>query len=150
VLYGAVPSAQTEPAKRVEPAKVAKSSAAAKDLVVKRFLVTSGVEQREPLVGGEPLVANGKPIYAFAELENIRGEEQEVSIVFEKEGSDRRVGFATLKVPANVPRHRTWANTRNISEPGNWDAVLVSTTGVELSRTSFEVAPAQSQTISKN
>lgn len=130
-VMSAVAPKSTEPAKPV---------AAAGELTVKRFVVTSGVEGREPLGSGEAFVAGDKPVYAFAELENSRGAAQEVSVIFERKGSNQRVGFATLKVPASVPRHRTWANTRYIREPGTWEAVLTTADGVELARTSFDVA----------
>ncbi len=120
-----------------EPGKAATPGA---DLVVKRFVVTTGVAGREPLVDGQSIVADGKPVYAFAELKNSGGAEQEVSVIFERKGSNQRVGYAALKVPANVPRHRTWANTRYIREPGTWEAVLISAGGAELARTSFDVA----------
>ena len=117
-----------------------KAAATTSELVVKRFVVTSGVSGREPLSVVAPLMADGKPVYAFAELQNAGGEEQEVSVIFERKGSNQRVGYATLKVPASVPRHRTWANTRYIREPGTWEAVLTSANGTELARTSFDVA----------
>ncbi len=117
-----------------------KAAAPGAELVVKRFIVTSGVEGREPLADSQNIVANGKPVYAFAELKNSGGAEQEVSVIFERKGSNQRVGYAALKVPANVPRHRTWANTRYIREPGTWEAVLTSASGAELARTSFDVA----------
>ena len=116
-----------------------KAAPAVADLVVKRFVVTSGVERREPVASDQPFVADGKPVYAFAELRNPGGEEQEVSVIFERKGSNQRVGNATLKVPASVPRHRTWANTRYIREPGTWEAVLISASGAELARTTFDV-----------
>jgi hypothetical protein len=122
--------------KSSEPVKAAPAAA---ELVVKRFVVTSGVERREPVASGQPFVADGKPVYAFAELRNSGGEEQEVSVIFERKGSNQRVGNATLKVPASVPRHRTWANTRYIREPGTWEAVLTSASGAELARTTFDV-----------
>lgn len=122
--------------KNSEPVKAAPAVA---DLVVKRFVVTSGVERREPVASDQPFVADGKPVYAFAELRNPGGEEQEVSVIFERKGSNQRVGNATLKVPASVPRHRTWANTRYIREPGTWEAVLISASGAELARTTFDV-----------
>lgn len=110
----------------------------ASGLAVKRFVVTTGIEQREPLASSGPEVADGKPVYAFAELVNRGDSEQQLTVTFERMGSSERVGFATLKVPANVPRHRTWANTRFIREPGMWEAVLWNG-DLELARTGFSV-----------
>ena len=133
-VLGAVEASAVVPIQPVEPAP------AATGLTVKRFVLTTGVRDREPVSGEGPLAADGKPIYAFFELVNRDSAEQRVSVTFERKGSPDRVGHATLTVPANVPRHRTWANTRFIREPGTWEAVLWNASGVALSRASFEVA----------
>jgi hypothetical protein len=109
-------------------------------LQVKRFVVATGVKDREPLTGGDPLLADGSAIYAFAELANPLGGSENVRITFERKGGAERVGNVTLPVPAQVSRHRTWAVTRFIRAAGVWDAVLWSESGAELGRTSFEVA----------
>jgi hypothetical protein len=114
--------------------------AAASSLQVKRFVVTTGVEDREPLTSSDPLLADGSAIYAFAELANSLGDSENVRITFERKGGAERVGNVTLPIPAQVSRHRTWAMTRFIRAPGVWDAVLWSEGGTELGRTSFEVA----------
>jgi hypothetical protein len=125
----------------VTAAPMAKSArAAAAPLQVKRFVVATGVKDREPLPGGEPLLADGSAIYAFAELANPLGDSENVRITFERKGGTERVGNVTLPVPAQVTRHRTWAVTRYIRAAGVWDAVLWSESGAELGRTSFEVA----------
>jgi hypothetical protein len=109
-------------------------------LEVKRFVVTTGVKDREPRSTTEPLVADGSAIFAFAELANPAGGSENVRITFERKGGAERVGNVTLPVPGQVSRHRTWAMTRFIRAPGVWDAVLWSENGQELVRTSFEVA----------
>ncbi len=113
--------------------------AASPSLKVQRLVVTTGVKDREPVADGEALIANGSPIYAFAELSNPVGESENVRITFERKGGAERVGNVTLPVPRQVARHRTWAVTRFIRAPGVWDAVLWSESGAELGRTSFEV-----------
>lgn len=118
-----------------EPAKPVASA-----LSVKRFVVSSGVKDREPLSGAEPLLSDGKAIYAFAELSNERGGSENVRVTFERRGGRERVGDVSLPVPAHAARHRTWAFTRFIRAPGVWDAVLWNENGAELSRTSFEVS----------
>lgn len=129
----AVPSGTPAPAAKAAPAPAAA-------LQVKRFVVATGVKDREPLTGGEPPLADGSAIYAFAELANPLGGSENVRITFERKGGAERVGNVTLPVPAQVSRHRTWAVTRFIRAPGVWDAVLWSESGAELGRTSFEVA----------
>jgi hypothetical protein len=108
-------------------------------LVVKRFVVATGVKDREPLASSDALPADGSAIYAFAELANPIGDTENVRITFERKGGTERVGEVTLPVPANTTRHRTWAFTRFIRAAGVWEAVLWSESGTELSRTSFEV-----------
>jgi hypothetical protein len=143
ILAAAVPSAATSTRSAADMSSNATpvdSVADAKNLAVKRFVVTTAVHEREPAPNDSPLVADGNPIYAFAELVNADSSEQKVSVTFERKGSSVRVGNATLTVPAKVPRYRTWANTRYIREPGTWEAVLSTSSGMELSRVSFEVA----------
>jgi hypothetical protein len=123
------------------PAGAAKpESRRASSLQVKRFVVTTRVQDREPVVSNGPLLADGSAIYAFAELANALGDSENVRITFERKGGAERVGNVTLPIPAQVSRHRTWATTRFIRAPGVWDAVLWSESGTELGRTSFEVA----------
>lgn len=147
----AAPSASLAPtptrAARVEGPSPAASSTFTKapargpsSLEVKRFVVTTGVKDREPRSTTEPLMADGSAIFAFAELANPAGGSENVRITFERRGGAERVGNVTLPVPGQVSRHRTWAMTRFIRAPGVWDAVLWSENGQELVRTSFEVA----------
>lgn len=123
---------------------VAKQVAAnrASSLTVKRFVVTTGIKDREPLADSAALVADGTAIYAFAELANPSGDSENVRITFERKGGAERVGNVTLPIPGQVPRHRTWATTRFIRAAGVWDAVLWNEAGTEIGRTSFEVAAA--------
>lgn len=108
-------------------------------LVVKRFVVAQGVREREPVVSGQPLSANGRPVFAFAELANEDSNETHVRITFERKGSRDRVGHVTLAVPAKTGRFRTWGQTRFVREAGEWEAVLWSESGKELGRAAFEV-----------
>ena len=112
---------------------------ASSSLKVQRLVVTTAVKDREPVADGQALIADGSPIYAFAELSNPVGESENVRITFERKGGAERVGNVTLPIPGQVARHRTWAVTRFIRAPGVWDAVLWSESGAELERTSFEV-----------
>jgi hypothetical protein len=109
-------------------------------LTVKRFVVTTGVANREPLDSGETLVV-GAPVYAFAEVASGDGGPAQVEVVFEHE-SGRKVGHAKLQVPAAKTRWRTWGVSRNVAEPGRWVAVLLDGEKRELSRTAFVVTAA--------
>lgn len=134
-LRASVASSPDASANPAEPERAVASS-----LQVKRFVVATGVKDREPLPSSDPLLADGSAIYAFAELTNSLGDSENVRITFERKGGAERVGNVTLPIPARVSRHRTWAMTRFIRAPGVWDAVLWSESGTELGRTSFEVA----------
>jgi hypothetical protein len=50
------------------PSKLAPAQASS--VQVKRFVVATGVKDREPLTTGDALLADGTAIYAFAELAN--------------------------------------------------------------------------------
>jgi len=108
-------------------------------LSVKRFVVASAIEDREPSTV-ESVELGQLPVFAFAELAN-GGDEEKVVITFEREGSSETVGHIELAVPAEMQRWRTWGKTNLISKPGRWSAVLRDGSGEELARTSFEVAP---------
>jgi hypothetical protein len=123
--------------KSVAASEPAVSSAA---LTVKRFVVTTGVADREPLDLGETLIA-GAPVFAFTELASGDGASAQVEVVFEHE-SGRKVGHAKLDVPAAKTRWRTWGVSRNVSEPGRWVAVLLDGEKRELSRVAFTVSAA--------
>ncbi len=125
--------------------KHASQPAAESAVTVKRFVVASGVKDREPLTSTDALPADGSAIYAFAELANPLGQSENVRITFERKGGAERVGDVMLPVPGNVTRHRTWAFTHFIRAAGVWEAVLWSESGTELGRVSFEVkGPATS------
>jgi hypothetical protein len=123
----------------IAPATLAPRPQVESTVKVKRFVVATGVEDREPLVSSDALPSDGTAIYAFAELANPVGDSENVRVTFERKGGSERVGDVTLPIPAATPRHRTWAFTRFIRTAGVWEAVLWSENGSELSRTSFEV-----------
>ena len=104
---------------------------------VKRLVIASAVQEREPVELEEGKVS--EPILAFVELKNLSESESGVVVTFEHE-SGKKVGFVELSVPAESNRYRTWARTRNIQEAGTWTAIVQSKTGEELARKTFTVA----------
>jgi hypothetical protein len=120
--------------------KVQARATSGEGLTVKRFVVANKIQDREPVLEQGALLANGKPIYAFAELANETADATQVRITFERKGSSDRVGNVTLSVPAKAGRYRTWGNTRFVREAGTWEAVLWTENGKELGRAEFEVA----------
>jgi hypothetical protein len=133
----ATASATATPA--VATPKARTHMASAEGLSVKRFVVANKIQDREPVLDQGALLANGKPIYAFAELANETADAAQVRITFERKGSSDRVGNVTLSVPARAGRYRTWGNTRFVREAGTWEAVLWTENGKELGRTEFDV-----------
>jgi hypothetical protein len=123
----------------VAPTTLAPHQQVESKVLVKRFVVATGVKDREPLLSTDALPSDGTAIFAFAELANPVGEGENVRVTFERKGGSERVGDVTLPIPGSTPRHRTWAFTRFIRTAGVWEAVLWSENGTELSRTSFEV-----------
>jgi hypothetical protein len=119
--------------------KVQARATSGEGLTVKRFVVANKIQDREPVLEQGALLANGKPIYAFAELANETADATQVRITFERKGSSDRVGNVTLSVPAKAGRYRTWGNTRFVREAGTWEAVLWTENGKELGRTEFDV-----------
>ena len=127
--------AKTSP--KVERAQSEVSAAEDGQPFVKRLVIASAVQEREPVELEEGKVS--EPILAFLELKNIGESESGVVVTFEHE-SGKKVGFVELSVPAESNRYRTWARTRNIQESGTWTAIVQSKTGEELARKSFTVA----------
>jgi hypothetical protein len=103
---------------------------------VKRLNVTHAIENREP-VSAADLKLGDNPILAFVELANTSTDEQRIVVTFEHAG--KSVGHVQLRVPGQSRRWRTWGQTRQIREPGEWQAVVRSEDGKELSRTTFSV-----------
>ncbi|MBX3181441.1 MAG: DUF2914 domain-containing protein [Polyangiaceae bacterium] len=105
-------------------------------LKVKRLVVTTAIEEREPRPVTE-FKAGTDLVYAFVELAN-EGDEQGIVITFERVG--KQVGYVELGVPAKQTRWRTWGRTRNIKQAGDWEAVVRTKGGDELARTRFQVS----------
>lgn len=135
---GVEASETSEPATEAATAPVPSAPVPSTDLPrVKRLVIASSIENREPIEITEGKVE--EPFLAFVELEHKGSQDAGLVVTFEHaEGT--KVGFVELEVPAESPRYRTWARTRNIREPGTWTAVVKSKSGEELARKSFTVA----------
>ena len=124
---------------KVSPPAPRHPALAASPLAVKRFVIASAVESREPVLA-ESVSVSTRPLFAFAELENAGDYEQKVRVTFELQGEkEKRVGHVELAIPASSSRWRTWAKTQLFDTPGQWVAVLRDEQGHELARTPFEV-----------
>lgn len=110
-------------------------------LRVRRLVVSTGIESREPTGASDTFDGEDERLYAFVDLAN-RGDATEVEISFEPEIESRDAhvtGLVTLEVPSEVGRHRTWAWSRNVHTPGNWFAVVRDLEGHELAREAFTI-----------
>jgi hypothetical protein len=123
------PTPEKPVAKAAEPAIATAAKPVANDerlaadrVAVRRLVVTHAVSEREPIEPAE--LVTGAPVLAFVELANEDGIERNVVVTFEREGHPS-VGHVKLHVPANTPRFRTWARTRNLNALGTWEAVAV-------------------------
>ncbi len=135
-----VAKAKPEPAP--EPSERAEAS---EPLQLRRLVVTQKIDDREPVLV-DSVVLGASPVIAFLDLKNPDDNAQTVVITFEKEGSNAKVGFVELEIPARAKRWRTWGNTQRIDEPGKWVAVVSTKGGEELGRQAFEVEPTPSPT----
>lgn len=110
-------------------------------LRVRRLVVSTGIERREPTGASDTFDGEDERLYAFVDLAN-RGDATEVEISFEPEVESRDAhvtGLVTLEVPSDVGRHRTWAWSRNVHTPGTWFAVVRDLEGHELAREAFTI-----------
>jgi hypothetical protein len=145
------------PSRRAEPVP---APAREGELRVRRLILATGGEAREPVGAAETFArADVDRLYAFVEIANRTGGEQEVVVTFEPQQRGGReaagdpgrvggrgdgtgqagdvVGHVELEV-GNGARWRTWAYTRML-RAGAWDAVVRDTEGHELARTAFTV-----------
>jgi len=103
-----------------------------------RLVVAGGVEGREPVEAGASFPRDGGPLYAFLEARNPTSEPLELEVAFE--GPDgRSLGRIDLRIPASVPRWRTWARTRRIGDPGDWRVIVRTTEGEVVGQTPFRI-----------
>lgn len=136
--------APKKPAETKAPAKPAETKAPVPnelepaDLKVKRLVVASGVQNREPVGASDTFEAGDERVYAFVELANRSSHDGGVVLVFEN--GTTRAGLVELDVPADVGRWRTWGYTRGLRQPGTWNVVVrEQVSGKELARTTIEV-----------
>lgn len=108
------------------------------ELSVRRLVVSTGIENREPVGAASRFELGNGRLFAFVEAVNDGEEEGELIVTFEADDGTE-VGFITLDVPANAPRWRTWAWSQNITSAGSWTAVIRTADGDVLARERFEI-----------
>ena len=105
------------------------------EVKIDRFVLATGVQQREPVGESDVFYTDTPQIYAFVQLANAQ-EPYAVKVHWEPaEGPASPYGTA-LAVPT-APRYRTWAWTRIKRAPGRYHAVLRTLAGQEIARREF-------------
>ncbi len=137
------PKAEAKP--KPEPEASKEPPVATEPLQLRRLVVTQEIVDREP-AAVDAILLDERPVVAFLDFKNPDEVAQKVIVTFSKEGSDTKVGFVELEVPGKARRWRTWGNTRRITEPGSWVAVVSTEDGEELGRQAFEVSAKRDST----
>jgi hypothetical protein len=112
----------------------------ASGLRLRRLVLGRGVEAREPVETGVLFPAEERPLYAFVDVANETDEDRQLRVIFERPDG-QSVGLVELTVPPNVPRWRTWALSRMVTQPGDWIAHVETEEGDVLGRLEFTVEP---------
>ena len=106
-------------------------------VVIRRLITASAVERREP-VAASATFAPGEQVYAFIDASNESEEERTLVVHFI--GPDGQVrGGATLAIPPQAPRWRTWAFTKRAEAPGLWRVEVRDSEGYLLGALPFEL-----------
>ena len=109
-------------------------------LTIQRLVAAPEVEHREPVAASAVFGHHDEKIYAFVEVSNESDEDKTLLVHFI--GPDGQVsGGVELRIPAEAPRWRTWAYTRNATKTGLWRVELRSEDGTLLGALPFEVEP---------
>ena len=130
------PTPTPEPA----PSLAAPTLGSHEDLSLRRLVIATDIEEREPVGAAQRFSSNNEQITVFLGLRNEGAEAVSVRVVFERPNGSRMNGLS-LEVPAGATRWRTWARSRNIHTPGVWSAVVETGAGVEIGRSPFEITP---------
>jgi hypothetical protein len=105
-------------------------------LDARRVALARSVDAREPVDPSTSFVAEDAPLYAFFELGNRGGAERHPVVVFiGPDGQER--GLVELEIPADAPRWRTWAYSRNVRIPGDWRVELRDEDGAVIAEQEF-------------
>lgn len=116
------PAAPTE-ATEVEPIQVYAPQLEEGAVRLRRLIVATGIEEREPSGAADVFARNADRVYAFIEAVNETDQPAELRVTFEPERGES-VGHVTLEVPARARRFRTWAYSRNVQTAGEWQVVV--------------------------
>ena len=107
--------------------------AQAEMLVIRDFVLTHGVLEREPVGSTEAFVVEDGRAYAFARINN-EGSPTTVSFVWQY-GNEKHAN-----IDMNVGTSSGWRTWSSVAlRPGNWQVQLVGSDGVVLAQRTFSV-----------
>ncbi|MDB4991495.1 MAG: hypothetical protein JWN04_6673 [Myxococcaceae bacterium] len=112
----------------------------ADEVKVDRFVLATGVAEREPTGESDTFDTDTKRIFAFVQLENETAP-YAVEVHFEKLDGPRSLYGVKLEVPT-AERYRTWAWTQIRRAPGQYRAVLRTRQGEEIASRVFTIVAA--------
>lgn len=105
---------------------------------VARFMVTTGIDNREPVDDIDSLPAAEQSVYFFTELHGMKG--QTVTHRWEHDGEVK----AEVNFNVGGPRWRVWSSKKLIPEwTGEWQISVVDANGNVLAKDSFTVAAGE-------
>ncbi|MBN1945406.1 MAG: DUF2914 domain-containing protein [Bradymonadales bacterium] len=108
------------------------------DLSLSRALIARTIENREPQGTEGPFEVSAGRIYVFLEVANRTGGEQVLTVVWQKEGSERTMEQEVSV--GNSRRWRTWASLRlNERRIGSWQVEVRTADGQVLGSVEFVV-----------
>ena len=112
---------------------LAASSAQAGSVVIRDFVLTHGIYEREPVGNTDVFSTGDERGYAFARINND-GDATQVSFVWE---FDDQVHATIDMNVGSSPGWRTWSSVN--LRPGNWRVKLIDQNGVIMAERSFTV-----------
>jgi hypothetical protein len=107
-------------------------------LTIKRLVTAPAIEHREPVAASSVFGHRDETIYAFVDVSN-ESEEAKTLLVHFIGPDDQASGGIELRIPASVPRWRTWAFTKHAKKPGLWRVEIRNSAGSLLGVLPFEV-----------
>ncbi len=121
------------------PSGEPKAQKIAPSLTVKRLLLATRIENREPADASKGFFASKTDkLYAFIEVENHSLSEGEIFVYFVPPDGGKAIGNIKLDIGPSR-RFRTWASTRGARKTGEWMAVVKNSSGEVLARAPFEM-----------
>jgi hypothetical protein len=131
----------TAPAQKAAPASSpatpTPASTSAPTLTIKRLLIATGVDAREPIgAASEFSTTDTARLYAFVEVENSTAAASEVTVTWVDTTTGKERKPYTLSIGASK-RWRTWMRAAAPKQPGSYAVVLKDATGAELARVAY-------------